>query len=381
MPEQTRPAVAASDAPPLLRQALSAMLDALTKARVGVVTFVHRHSRFERLYANEPALETIGYTMAEWLALPMFDTIVPEQRGGIATLYERMATRAPLPPVIELILVKRDGGRLAREYTVGVHELDEGHVFVLIARDTDAEPNTFSLLEADRLALVGALAAGFAHETNNPLTSVLLNLRALRKLVVANLGDPVQGNALRCLDDITTGAERIASNVRALQTLATRSTTKSLDLGVLVSSALRLAGPTLEHRAHVIRQIFPVRPVQGEESRLGQAVLAMLLFSCSGFAEQLGSPSRRDADRITVAVEDRGEQVVVEISDNGTALTPKEVEHAFDPFFRSPARGGGVGVGLGIARSIASTLGGEVTLAPREGGGAVITMALPATNV
>lgn len=366
--------------PALVDAALPAILDALARARVGVVAFAHRNGRFERQYANEPALETLGYTMDEWLALPMFDTIAPEQRGGIAALYERMRTDAPLPPVIELQLVRRDGTHQVREYTVGVCEVDDDHVMVLIARDTDPGPHAFSLLEADRLALVGALAAGFAHETNNPLTSVVLNLRALRKLVVANLTDPVQANALRCVDDLSTGAERIASNVRALQTLATRSSTKLLDLSVLVSSALRLASPTLEHRAHVIRQILPVRPVQGEESRLGQAVLAMLLFSCSGFAEQPGTPNRSDADRIVVAVEDRGEHVVVEISDNGTALTPQEVEHAFDPFFRSPARGGGVGVGLGIARSIASTLGGEVTLAPRDDGGAVITMALPATQ-
>src|SRR2546430_11884214 len=61
-----------------------------------------------------------------------------------------------------------------------------------------------------------------SHETNNPLTSVLLNLRSLRKQCVTNLAETAQANALRCLDDITTGAERIASNVRALQTLATR---------------------------------------------------------------------------------------------------------------------------------------------------------------
>ncbi len=121
-----------------------------------------------------------------------------------------------------------------------------------------------SLLEADRIGLVGALCAGFAHEINNPLTSVLLNIRSLRKQLGRNLPPDTQPPALRCLDDITTGAERIASNVRALQTLATRSETQPLDLAALVSASLRLAAPSLDARAHVIRQIFPVPPVIGE---------------------------------------------------------------------------------------------------------------------
>jgi C4-dicarboxylate-specific signal transduction histidine kinase len=184
----------------------------------------------------------------------------------------------------------------------------------------------------------------------------------------------VQPHARRCLDDITTGAERIATNVRALQTLATRSTSQTVDLSAVVSSALRLVAPTVEPRAHVIRQLFPVRPVLGEEARIGQAVLAMMLFSGSGF----DSETTNTSNRIVVCVEDRGDDIVVEVSDNGRELTADESRSAFDPFFRSPARGAGVGVGLGVARSVATTLGGFVTLAPRPGGGAVITMRLPA---
>jgi two-component system C4-dicarboxylate transport sensor histidine kinase DctB len=195
----------------------------------------------------------------------------------------------------------------------------------------------------------------------------------LRKQIVSQLRDQSQANALRCLDDITTGSERIAANVRALQTLATRSATQQIDLALVVSSALRLAAPTLEPCANVIRQIFPVAPVAGEESRIGQAVLAMLLFSSSGFDNNVAAAS----NRIVVAVEERDGLVIVEVSDNGRELTAAEALHAFDPFFRSSVRGAGVGVGLGVARSVATGLGGDVSLAPRVGGGAVITMRLP----
>jgi PAS domain S-box-containing protein len=351
-----------------------AVLDALTRAGIGIVVFTQRDNTFERYFANEPVANALGYTAEEWLAVPMFEIIPPARRRTIEQLYQNILADAPLPPAVELTLLHREGHEVRMEVAISRGDLADGHALVLIARDLGTRPQAqLSLLEADRIALVGALAAGFAHETNNPLTSVLLNLRSLRKQLLVNVPEPAQAAALRCLDDITTGAERIASNVRALQTLATRSATESIDLAAVVSSALRLAAPTLQPRAHVIRQIFPVRPVAGEESRIGQAVLAMLLFSSSGFDTAIANAS----NRITVAVEEREQGAVVEVSDNGRDLTADEAQHAFDPFFRSSVRGSGVGVGLGIARSVVSTLGGQVALAPRSGGGAVITMTLP----
>ena len=349
-----------------------ALLEALNRAQVGFVVFRMHAGVIEKVYANHALMTSLGYTAEEFLAAPLWHVIAPDQKHHVASLMERLASNAPVPTAIEVRLVHRDGHEILAEVAAGRMQQDGSHIMVTVVRDMHRQTQ-LSLLEADRIALVGALAAGFAHETNNPLTSVLLNLRSLRKQVTTNLSDLPQAAALRCLDDITTGAERIASNVRALQTLATRSATQTIDMSAVVSAALRLAAPTLEPRAHVIRQIFPVAPVAGEESRIGQAVLAMLLFSSSGFDGELPSAS----NRIVVSVEERNGNVVVEVSDNGRELTEDEAQHAFDPFFRSPVRGAGVGVGLGVARSVAITLGGEVTLGKREGGGAVITMRLP----
>lgn len=360
-----------SDLGPLL----PALLDALDASGVGVMVVALRNGNPEKTYANESLAKSLGYSPTEWLATPLWHVVSPDQKAAVAQIFNRLASdpSAPFPNPIEVTLIHRDGHKISAEVGGGRMEIPDGHAFVFIVRDMSLHRQQLSLLEADRLALVGALASGFAHETNNPLTSVLLNLRSLRKLTVANMAETAQTSALRCLDDITTGAERIASNVRALQTLATRSATQTIDLASVVSSALRLAAPTLEPRAHVIRQIFPVAPVAGEEARIGQAVLAMLLFSSSGFDSEMAAAT----NRIIVAVEERGGSVVVEVSDNGRDLTADETQHAFDPFFRSSVRGAGVGVGLGVARSVAVTLGGEVALAQRGGGGAVITMRLP----
>jgi PAS domain S-box-containing protein len=359
---------------PELGAMLPALLDVLGHIGIGVTVVADRGNGFERWYANPPVATLLGYSVEELQSIPPIDMITPEQRPLMTQLSASLRAGQPVPPALEFTALHKDGTPIPMELALGHFPISGGLAYVMVIRDATAHHAQLSLLEADRIGLVGALSAGFAHEINNPLTSVVLNLRSLRKQLISSLPGAAQPQAMRHLDDITISAERIASNVHALQKLATRGASAAVDLAAVVSGALRLAAPTLEPRARVIRQILPVRRVNGEESRLGQAVLAILLFSGSGFDAEVANTS----NRIIVRVEQRDADVVLEVSDNGRNVTPEETQHAFDPFYRSPARGAGVGVGLGVARSVASALRGEVTLAPRPGGGAVILMRLPA---
>jgi two-component system NtrC family sensor kinase len=354
---------------------LQALLEVLGYLGTGVTVLADRGKGLECLYINDASAALVGWTPDELLKRPAIETIAPEQRSLVLQLSASFRAGQPVPPALELTAVRKDGTLMPIEIALSAYRIPDGLIYVTVSRALSVhQQHHLSLLEADRIGLVGALAAGFAHEINNPLTSVLLNLRTLRKVLTSGLPAAAQPQAMRFLDDITIGAERIASNVRALQTLATRSARAEIDLAAVVSSALRLAAPTLEPRATVIRQIFPVRRVTGEESRIGQAVLAMLLFSSSGFDPETASAT----NRIIINVEQRDGDVVLEVSDNGRELAPEELNQAFDPFYRSSTRGAGVGVGLGVARSVAAALGGDVTLAARAGGGAAITMRLPA---
>ena len=357
-----------------LSSAMPALVDGLNRANIACVMMLRHPTGFSKWDANDVAMRALGYSSRdEWLTTPTFGLLVPEQREVAARLYERLLAGDPLAPSIEMVFADKHGQPVPVEVSYGHAEIAAGNVLVLIWTDRAGYlPLQLSTLEADRVSLVGALAAGFAHETNNPLTSVLLNLRSLRKLVLTSLADAKQTAALRVLDDIATGAERIASNVRAFQTLASRGGGGPVDLAAVTSAVLRLAMPTLEPRAHVVREIFPVPPVAGDESRIGQAVLAMLLFAVSGFA-RAGDPS----NQIVVAVAERDAQIVVVVSDNGNTLAPDELNHVFDPFFRSTGRGAGVGGGLAIARSVAISIGGEIAAAPQSNGGVAVTMRLP----
>ena len=361
--------------PQELDQMAPALLEALDYVGTGVSVIADRGNGIERLYVNASAAALLGYTREELDARPVIEMVAPEQRALVQQLSAGFRAGQPVPSALEITLVRKDGTPLPTELALGSFAIDGGMGYVLVLRDVTVHEKThLSLLEADRIGLVGALAAGFAHQINNPLTSVLLNLRTLRNRLSTGLPAAAQPAAMRCVDDISTAADQIANNVKAFQSLASRGQSEEVDLAAVVSALLGLAMPTLEPRALVVRQIFPVQPVIGEESRIGQAVLAMLLFSSSGFdAEPAGG-----TNRITVSVEQRGPDIVLEVSDNGRDLSAEDTQQAFDPFYRSTARGAGVGVGLGVARSVAATLGGEVTLAARTGGGAVITMQLPA---
>jgi PAS domain S-box-containing protein len=357
---------------------LPALLDTLGYVGTAVTVIADRGHGFERVYLNGPAAALLGYTVEELVARPLLESVAPEQRALVNQLSESFRAGKPVPPALEFTALRKDGTTVAIEVSMASFRIPDGVAYVMVVRDVGAHQQTqLSLLEADRIGLVGALSAGFAHEINNPLTSMLLNIRLLRRQLSLGLALSAQPAAMRCLDDINTGAERIASNVSALQSLATRRATAAIDLAAVVSAALRLAAPTLEEHAHVIRQIFPVRRVTGEEARIGQAVLAILLFSASGFDAET---TNNISNRIVVSVEQRDDDVVLEVTDNGRDISTEEAHHAFDPFYRSSVRGAGVGVGLGVARSVAATLGGEVNLAPRPGGGAVITMRLRATS-
>lgn len=362
---------------------LAALVEALERAQSTFFVVREVAGRLGWVYVSATYASLVGRTPAEVMAQPFLERVVGDQRGPMSAIAQAFVSGGDIPTMLEFKLAQPHGEPLRLEALMVRHRTDTGAVGVMMVRDPRAasSPTQLNLLEADRVSLVGALAAGFAHEINNPLTSMLLNLRSLRKQVLAHVPEANRAAALRCVDDITTGAERIGSNVRAFQTLATRSDVARLDLAAVVTSALRLTAPTLEGRALVVKRILPVRAVVAEESRVGQAVLAMLLYAHAGFdepADAMATP--QPAHRIAVVVEDRGADVVVEIADNGRVPADDELRHAFDPFVRGRARRTGVGVGLGVARSVAATLGGEVAIARGADGGVITTMRVPAAG-
>jgi CheY-like chemotaxis protein/two-component sensor histidine kinase len=235
------------------------------------------------------------------------------------------------------------------------------------------------LVQADRLAAIGTMAAGVAHEINNPLAYLMLNLDWITRKLPESANDPASLESLiELLHEASRGAERVASIVRELRTFsrADAETRRRVDLAAVVRSAIKIAGHEIRHRARVWTSFEPSGFVWANESRLEQVVLNLLLNAAHAMPE---TPAT--SNEIRVQVRPDGEaSVVLEVSDNGEGISPDILPRIFDPFFTTKPRGVGMGLGLSICHGIVTSLGGQITVhsAPREG--TTFRVALPVTD-
>jgi len=244
-----------------------------------------------------------------------------------------------------------------------------------ISRDRELESR---LALASRLAAVGSLASGIAHEINNPLAWVTSNLSfALEEVKrLARGADDVE----RCeelgeaLDDAQTGAGRIAQIVSDLRTFAHADHERLSPVSVkrVVEGALTMANNELKHRARLVRRLDAVPMVLANEARLGQAVVNLLLNA----AWSAGTPGTT-AEIVVVTRTDGAGRAVVEVVDNGPPLSDDVLPHVFDPFYSARPSGEGIGLGLAVTQSIVRGFGGVVEVESSAGKGTTFRVVLP----
>ena len=233
------------------------------------------------------------------------------------------------------------------------------------------------LVQRERAAAVGRLAAGMAHEINNPLTYVIGNLEMLEgEIQVAgdrNLEDFAH-DAQAMISEAIEGAYRVSRLVHDLETFAQARDDSStrLDLSKLVAQAVRVVGGEMKHRARVEVEVDPELRVQGRPGRFLQ-VLVGLLHNASLAIE----PGRAGRNRIAVQAAGRGDRVRLEITDSGCGMDPSTLDKIFEPFFTTRPVGGGIGMGLSIALNVVESMGGTIEVESQLGEGSRVCIDLP----
>jgi len=225
---------------------------------------------------------------------------------------------------------------------------------------------------------VGTLAAGVAHEVNNPLTSLLLNLELIERQLVeldpASL-ENFRTRVMRALLRAREGAERVGVIVRDLKTFSRgeAEVRDAVDLRRVIESTLNLAHPELKRRA-TVRTVVPpdLAAVRANEARLGQVFLNLLLNAAQAFEH--ADPAH---NLIVVRVTSEGETVMAEVTDNGAGIDEELVARIFDPFFTTKPVGVGTGLGLFICRNIVEACGGTLTCESQLGHGSTFRMRIP----
>jgi signal transduction histidine kinase len=222
------------------------------------------------------------------------------------------------------------------------------------------------LFHSERLATVGRLAAGMAHEINNPLEG-MSNYLSLARSDVAR-GDLAA--ARERLEGVEVGLERIAGIVRQVLAHAdpARSPQAVLDLRPVVRQTLDFVHARQGFDTIAFRAELPEQPlwVRGSSVMLGQVVLNLVLNACE---------AQPDGGEVLVEAENGADHVELRVADRGPGVPASELPRIFEPFYSTRRS---TGLGLSICHAIVTEHDGELSAAGRAGGGAVFTLRLPA---
>ncbi len=239
------------------------------------------------------------------------------------------------------------------------------------------------LMISDRMASMGTLAAGVAHEINNPLASVMANLElAANSLsdLTAKLGpSPDAANIEEELQDAREGAERIRNIIRDLKIFSRSGEDRKglVNVQRVLESTTRMAWNEIRHRARLVKNYSAVPLVEASEAQLGQLFLNLVVNAAQAIPE-----GDADNNEVRVSLSEAGDgMVMVEVADTGGGM-PKEVqEQVFRPFFTTKPIGVGTGLGLSICHQIVASLDGRIEYESEIGQGTSFRVHLPPARI
>lgn len=316
---------------------------------------------------NETACRTLGYARDELLEMSIGD--IEAETPDWFTSIKLSDPKKPSVP-IERYHVRKDGTQIPVELALSCrHYVGQEYILAVAREITERKQMEIQLAQADRLASVGVLAAGVAHEVNNPLVYILNNV----SYVLSEL--PESYSELRsALREARSGAERVRDIVKDLKTFA-RSDERMgpTDVTALIDSTVKVAENEFKFRARIVRDYAENLPPVEASSRLGQVFLNLLLNAAHAIRE--GEP---DKNTITIATRYERGRVSVSVTDTGSGIDQDKVKRIFDPFFTTKPIGMGTGLGLSICRNIVTSLNGEIHVHSQLGVGSTFTVYLPA---
>jgi nitrogen-specific signal transduction histidine kinase/ActR/RegA family two-component response regulator len=249
----------------------------------------------------------------------------------------------------------------------------------------DADPRSSKRWSSsERMASLGRLAAGVAHEINNPLAYVLGSVELIER-ALSEIGalhpdaartEQIIDGAQAALCNAKEGVERIRSIVKDLTTFSrvTPDCRRPVDVEAVLESTLNLTWNELRHRMRVVKTFGHVPELLGDEGQLAQVFVN--LFLTAGQAVPDGCQGLL---RISTASE--GSKVTICVEDDGIGIAPEDLPYVFEPFFVSKARGAEAGLGLAICRNIVTALGGTITVTSVPEAGTRFTVTLLAAGV
>jgi len=342
-------------------------------------------------FVNRRFAEMLGYEPRDMIGVSLFDFMSGSAKTIAMDAFQRGRLGAQY--ALDTTFHHKDGTSISVNIAGAPLFDGEGRYVgnLGVVRDvTEQKKMQSQLMVSDRMASVGTLAAGVAHEINNPLAAVIANL----DYVSDSLGRMVGGDSAlenrergdawileeikMPLDEAREAAERVRFIVRDLK-MFSRSPSEeprgTVDVKVIMESSLRMAWNEIRHRARLVKNFGSVPGVKANEARLGQVFLNLVVNAAQAMQE-----GRAEHNEIRVTTRFDGENVIIEVADTGAGIPPEIIGRIFDAFFTTKAVGVGTGLGLAICHRIVTDMGGEMTVESEVGKGTLFRVALPVST-
>lgn len=347
-------------------------------------------TRRERIvYVNRALFAGLGHDAADdLLGRPALELVHAEDRAALSREIRRMVETGAPAPSHELRLLRKGGGVVLVESRAMPIVFHGEPSFAALTRDvTERRKLEEQLRQSERLSSLGVLAAGVAHEINNPLTYVLGNLDLARQGLAELCAEPPPGRAepawrpvasdvVGLLDEARSGGDRVRRIVADLKTFSRSGAADPLspiDLRAVVDSSAKLASNEIRPRARLEIQHGAPPRVMGDESRLGQVMLNLLLNAAQAIPD---GAAQSHAVTVTTSASPDG-RAILEVRDTGVGIPKEILGKVFDPFFTTKPRGVGTGLGLAICHEIVAALGGSTAIESEVGRGTCVRISLP----
>ena len=337
------------------------------------IVFVHRDGLL--LYVNPALLGALGYDDADELVGQ--DLSHAFVAPGFRDAFPRGDAVTDLPADVECL--RRDGTPVQLQTRHAKVLFNGGAAWVVIARDVTAQRKLNErIIQTERMASVGTLAAGVAHEINNPLAAVMANLEFLVH-EVRDLAAIIPNGRLAELEEVISDArlasDRIRRIVRGMRVFSRAEDERRvvLELPTALDAAIEMTQHLIRHRGRLVRDYQILPKVKADETQLVQVFINLLTNAAQALPDDRVA---QNEVRVSAFTDERG-RAVIEIRDNGQGIQPEVQRRIFDPFFTTKPVGVGTGLGLSIAHGVVSGIGGHIECESQADSGTMFRVVLP----
>ncbi len=360
------------------------------------------------LYVNRAWVATGGYCPEETSQQSIFELIPADAHETFKQRVGQLQSGAIQQSLFETELTTAAGAQIPVEVTlVLLNDDDLALQFFITARDItekktaekQARIHHEQLFQADKMATLGTLVSGVAHEINNPVTSIMLNATILQKAWHAVLpildrhrqgvGDfKVGGMTFSVLQDrmplllesVADGARRVKVIVEDLKDFSRQSPPQMhdrIDINLIVNKAIGLLGNLIKQSTRRFESGFgrDIPIFMGNAQKIEQVIINLIVNACQSL------PDRDRGVRIATAFDQVENRIVIQVSDEGCGIPEESLQRIRDPFFTTKREAGGTGLGLAIVDRIVRDHGGQISFDSTVGQGTTARVLLPLEKI